>query len=193
MTLNSLHTGDSAIITRVRGRGAFRKRLTEMGFISGQPVMVVKSAPLKDPVEYRILDSNVSLRRSEASLIEVVAEAIAGHEWFVLSGNLELGWTLEFIDVETNSTQLYTVLPDGSVQVIASGNFVPPGTEVYLLDRDLIVVDSTDLLVVDSEDTGGPPLGTPVLILQGGVEGQMIWTIQNSTAEPIDATVVQEE
>jgi len=75
MTLNSLHTGDSAIITRVRGRGAFRKRLTEMGFISGQPVLVVKSAPLKDPVEYRILDSNVSLRRSEASLIEVVSEA----------------------------------------------------------------------------------------------------------------------
>ena len=75
MTLNSLHTGETAIITRVRGRGAFRKRLTEMGFISGQPVVVVKSAPLKDPVEYRILDSNVSLRRSEASLIEVVSEA----------------------------------------------------------------------------------------------------------------------
>ncbi len=75
MTLNSLHTGDTAIITRVRGRGAFRKRLTEMGFISGQAVAVVKSAPLKDPVEYRILDSNISLRRSEASLIEVVSEA----------------------------------------------------------------------------------------------------------------------
>ncbi len=75
MTLNSLHTGDTAIITRVRGRGAFRKRLTEMGFINGQAVVVVKSAPLKDPVEYRILDSNVSLRRSEASLIEVVSEA----------------------------------------------------------------------------------------------------------------------
>jgi len=74
MTLNSLHTGDTAIITKVRGRGAFRKRLTEMGFISGQPVAVVKSAPLKDPVEYRILDSNVSLRRSEASLIEVVSK-----------------------------------------------------------------------------------------------------------------------
>ena len=75
MTLNSLHTGDTAIITRVRGRGAFRKRLTEMGFIRGRGVLVVKSAPLKDPVEYRILDSNVSLRRSEASLVEVVSEA----------------------------------------------------------------------------------------------------------------------
>ncbi len=72
MTLNDLHTGDSATITRIRGRGAFRKRITEMGFIRGKPVTVVKSAPLKDPVEYRILDSNVSLRRSEASLIEVV-------------------------------------------------------------------------------------------------------------------------
>lgn len=75
MTLNDLHTGDSATITRVKGRGAFRKRLTEMGFIRGKNITVVKSAPLKDPVEYRILDSNVSLRRSEASLVEVVAES----------------------------------------------------------------------------------------------------------------------
>lgn len=75
MTLNELHTGDSAIITRIRGRGAFRKRLTEMGFIRGKNIAVVKSAPLKDPVEYRILDSNISLRRSEASLVEVVSEA----------------------------------------------------------------------------------------------------------------------
>ena len=74
MTLNELHTGDSAIITRIRGRGAFRTRLTEMGFIRGKNIKVVKSAPLKDPVEYRILDSNISLRRSEASLVEVVTE-----------------------------------------------------------------------------------------------------------------------
>lgn len=74
MTLNELHTGDSAIIARIRGRGAFRKRLTEMGFIRGKNVTVVKSAPLKDPVEYRILECNVSLRRSEANLVEVVPE-----------------------------------------------------------------------------------------------------------------------
>lgn len=74
MTLNDLHTGDSATITRIRGRGAFRKRLTEMGFIRGKNITVVKSAPLKDPVEYRILDSNVSLRRSEADLVEVISE-----------------------------------------------------------------------------------------------------------------------
>jgi ferrous iron transport protein B len=73
MTLNELHNGDSATISRIRGRGAFRKRLTEMGFIRGKQITVLKSAPLKDPVEYRILDSNVSLRRSEASLVEVVS------------------------------------------------------------------------------------------------------------------------
>ena len=71
MTLNDLHTGDSGVIVRIRGRGAFRKRITEMGFIRGKSVTVLKSAPLKDPIEYRILDGNVSLRRSEASLIEV--------------------------------------------------------------------------------------------------------------------------
>lgn len=74
MTLNDLHTGDSAVITRIRGRGAFKKRLSEMGFIRGKSVHVVKAAPLKDPVEYRIMDSNVSLRRSEATLVEVVFE-----------------------------------------------------------------------------------------------------------------------
>jgi len=74
MTLNDLHTGESGIITRIRGRGAFRRRIMEMGFIRGKPVTVIKSAPLKDPVEYRIMDSNVSLRRSEANQIEVVTD-----------------------------------------------------------------------------------------------------------------------
>lgn len=139
------------------------------------------------------LDADLTALQAYDALVEVVAEAIAGYEWFVLSGNLELGWTLEFIEVETNSTQLYTVLPDGSVQVLASGNFVPPGTEVYLLDRELIVMDSADLPVVDLQEAGGPPLGAPVFVLQGVVDGQMIWTIQNSGAQPIDATVVLED
>lgn len=72
MTLNDLHTGETATIARIHGHGAFRKRLTEMGFIRGKPVTVLKAAPLLDPVEFRILDSNVSLRRSEASLVEVI-------------------------------------------------------------------------------------------------------------------------
>jgi len=72
MTLNELKQGEKAIIVKIKGRSAFRKRITEMGFIKGQRVEVVKLAPLKDPVEYRILDYSVSLRKSEAALIEVV-------------------------------------------------------------------------------------------------------------------------
>ena len=73
MTLADLYNNQSGIITKVRGRGAFRKRITEMGFVKGKPVKVIKNAPLKDPIEYSLMDYEVSLRRSEASLIEVVA------------------------------------------------------------------------------------------------------------------------
>lgn len=88
MNLNELHNGDSATIYRIRGRGAFRKRLTEMGFIRGKRVTVLKSAPLKDPVEYRILDSNVSLRRSEASLVEVMTEEDFKELWLDAPGTV---------------------------------------------------------------------------------------------------------
>ncbi len=74
MTLADLKTGEKAIITKVRGRGAFRKRIIEMGFVVGKQVIVVKNAPLKDPVEYNIMGYEVSLRRSEAALIEVTKD-----------------------------------------------------------------------------------------------------------------------
>lgn len=56
------------------GHGGFRKRLIEMGFISGKRVNVVLNAPLKDPIEYEILGYKLSLRRAEAELIEVLSE-----------------------------------------------------------------------------------------------------------------------
>ena len=73
-TLLDLREGESGTIVKVRGRGAFRKRITEMGFIRGKEVAVVKAAPLQDPIEYKILGYNVSLRKSEAALVEVVRE-----------------------------------------------------------------------------------------------------------------------
>ena len=72
MLLSELQNGEYGIVSKVRGRGAFRKRIMEMGFIRGKKVTVIKNAPLKDPIEYSILGYEVSLRRSEASLIEVV-------------------------------------------------------------------------------------------------------------------------
>lgn len=71
--LSDLKSGDEAIITKVLGRGAFRKRITEMGFIKGKKVTVIKSAPLLDPIEYEIMGYKISLRRSEAELVEVVS------------------------------------------------------------------------------------------------------------------------
>lgn len=71
--LSDIKTGDEAIITKVLGHGAFRKRITEMGFVKGKKVKVIKNAPLQDPVEYQIMGYNVSLRRSEAELVEVVS------------------------------------------------------------------------------------------------------------------------
>lgn len=73
MRLSELHTGEKGIIVKVMGRGAFRKRIIEMGFIKGKEVEVVQNAPLKDPIHYKIMDYNVSLRRNDAALIEVVS------------------------------------------------------------------------------------------------------------------------
>ncbi len=73
MRLSDLKAQQSGIILKVGGEGAFRKRVTEMGFIKGQPVTVIRNAPLQDPVEYSVMGYEVSLRRAEASLIEVIA------------------------------------------------------------------------------------------------------------------------
>lgn len=74
MQLSELQTGERAVIAKVSGHGSFRKRLIEMGFIRGKDVRVVLNAPLKDPIEYEILGYKVSLRREEASKIEVISE-----------------------------------------------------------------------------------------------------------------------
>ena len=74
MILSELQTGEKAVIVRVNGHGSFRKRLIEMGFITGKEVRVVLNAPLKDPIEYEIIGYKVSLRREEARQIEVVTE-----------------------------------------------------------------------------------------------------------------------
>ena len=70
--LSDLADGETAYITKVRGYGAFRKRITEMGFVSGTLVKAIKKAPLQDPAEYELMGYRVSLRRSEAELIEIL-------------------------------------------------------------------------------------------------------------------------
>ena len=74
MKLSELKTGESGVIVSVRGHGGFRKRIIEMGFIKGELVEVLLNAPLRDPVKYKIMDYEVSLRRAEAELVDVVSE-----------------------------------------------------------------------------------------------------------------------
>ena len=73
MKLSELKTGERASIVKVTGHGGFRKRIVEMGFVKGKIVKSVLNAPLNDPIKYNILGYEVSLRRSEAELIEVVS------------------------------------------------------------------------------------------------------------------------
>ena len=70
-TLYDLNEGEEGIILKIKGRGQFRQRLSEMGFVVGKKVEVIKKAPLRDPIEYKIMGYHISLRNSEAQLIEI--------------------------------------------------------------------------------------------------------------------------
>ena len=80
MLLSDLQTGEEGVVVRVAGHGAFRKRIIEMGFIKGMKVTSILNAPLKDPIKYRIMNFEVSLRRSDASKIEIVTTEEAEKE-----------------------------------------------------------------------------------------------------------------
>ena len=71
MKLSELQTGERAYIVKVSGHGGFRKRIIEMGFVKGQPVEALLNAPLQDPVKYKLMGYEVSLRHEEAKMIEV--------------------------------------------------------------------------------------------------------------------------
>ena len=72
MLLSDLNTGESAVIVKVLGHGGFRRRILEMGFVRGQRVEAILNAPLRDPIKYRLMGYEVSLRRSEAAMIEII-------------------------------------------------------------------------------------------------------------------------
>ena len=97
MKLSELKTGEKGVIVKVLGHGGFRKRIIEMGFVKGKTVEVLMNAPLQDPVKYKVMGYEVSLRHQEAEQIEVVNE-----------GSLE---QMSFGDVKAQS-----VLDDESMQ-----------------------------------------------------------------------------
>ncbi len=72
LKLVDMPSGSQCLIVKLSGHGGFRHRLMELGFVRGEKVRVIKNAPLRDPIEYEIMQSHVSLRRVEAQHIEVV-------------------------------------------------------------------------------------------------------------------------
>ena len=74
MKLSELKPGEKAVIVKVLGHGGFRKRIIEMGFLKGNLIEMQFAAPLQDPVKYKIMGYEVSIRKSEAQMIEVVSE-----------------------------------------------------------------------------------------------------------------------
>lgn len=72
MRLSELQTGEECVVVKILGHGAFRNRVIEMGFVRGRVVKVLLHAPLRDPIKYEVMGYDISLRRSEAEMIEVV-------------------------------------------------------------------------------------------------------------------------
>ena len=73
-TLDGLVQGEDGLITKVQGEGTIKRRLIDMGLVAGTWVKVLKYAPLGDPIEIRVKNFNLALRKSEAVLIEVAVD-----------------------------------------------------------------------------------------------------------------------
>ena len=70
MKLSDIKNGQSAVVVKVLGHGAFRKRMIEMGFVHGRVITRLMQAPLNDPVKFSLMGYEISLRNSEAMLVQ---------------------------------------------------------------------------------------------------------------------------
>ncbi|MBR2860256.1 MAG: ferrous iron transport protein A [Clostridia bacterium] len=74
MTLDQLNIGESAVISAVNGEGSLRLRLLDMGLTPRTKVKLQKVAPMGDPIEIYVRGYELTLRKEDASLIEIVSE-----------------------------------------------------------------------------------------------------------------------
>ena len=119
MKLSDLKTGEKGVIIKVLGHGGFRRRIIEMGFIKGKTVEVLLNAPLKDPIKYKIMGYEISLRRQEASMIEVVSEEEARN---LSTGTTYHGGISETIPVNDNEMRAITQGKRRTINVALVGN-----------------------------------------------------------------------
>ncbi|MEY8382716.1 FeoA family protein [Christensenellaceae bacterium 44-20] len=70
-TLKDVKCGQRAVVSRLRGSGAVKRRIMDMGITRGTEIFVRKVAPLGDPIELNVRGYELSLRKEDASMIEV--------------------------------------------------------------------------------------------------------------------------
>jgi Fe2+ transport system protein FeoA len=75
--LSELKPGDSGTIVTVGGDGSLRRRLIAMGVTPGTWLTVRKYAPLGDPMEIRLRNYNLSIRKKDAAAIVILSEGLA--------------------------------------------------------------------------------------------------------------------
>ena len=119
MKLSDLKTGEKGVIIKVLGHGGFRRRIIEMGFIKGKTVEVLLNAPLKDPIKYKIMGYEISLRRQEASMIEVVSKEEARN---LSTGTTYHGGISETIPVNDNEMRAIAQGKRRTINVALVGN-----------------------------------------------------------------------
>lgn len=73
MVLSEISVGQVVTVERVGGKGAFRRRLLELGFVPGTRVELVGVAPLGDPLEFLVRGASISIRRADAADVSVSA------------------------------------------------------------------------------------------------------------------------
>lgn len=111
LRLSDIKVGEEVIISHVKGSGAFRARLSEMGFVEGKSVKKIFSAPAGNPIVFELMGSKIALRREEAGNIQVTTDA----------NNIQK----DFQETDTKETFYYQ--PDLKVQVPNSCNGNCPG------------------------------------------------------------------
>lgn len=70
-TLKALRVGETAIVVKLHGEGAVKRRIMDMGITKGVGVHVRKVAPLGDPIEVTVRGYELSIRKVDAEMIEV--------------------------------------------------------------------------------------------------------------------------
>jgi ferrous iron transport protein A len=144
-TLDKLAPGEIGKINRVFGKGPIRRRLVDMGLTSGAEIEMVKISPLGDPIEYRLRGYHLSLRRTEAELIEV--KLIKGVD-VSEKQKLDRGSTLPLIRCKSGQKAVISQTRGGKrlrERFMKLG--LIPGTEIFVVNNDFpgpVIISTSD-------------------------------------------------